>query len=157
VRKNIVGVPVNETKREAINVVKIVIGMRDIALPITHGSIISGMNTTTVVAVHEIREFLYVFTDSSAACNGEYHCFIFSLAPCIITVAVSTAIQRQIINEKFVKTFMVYPIALRTKKVTKNAIGIDIVARKDSIAHTKHHTIKKTTRSVEIILTTRSL
>ncbi|MBR6907878.1 hypothetical protein IKN40_05315 [bacterium] len=46
---------------------KIVIGIRDIALPITHGSIINGINTTTVVAVQEMREFLYVLTESNAA------------------------------------------------------------------------------------------
>jgi hypothetical protein len=67
VKKKIVGVPVSETNNDASNVVKIVIGIRDIALPITHGSIISGINTTTVVAVQEMREFLYVLTESNAA------------------------------------------------------------------------------------------
>jgi hypothetical protein len=67
VRKNIVGVPVSETNKDAIRVVKIVIGIKDIALPITQGSNISGINTTTVVAVPEISEFLYVLTDSKAA------------------------------------------------------------------------------------------
>jgi hypothetical protein len=67
VRKKMVGVPVSETNNDATNVVKIVIGIRDIALPITQGNIIKGMNTTTVVAVQEIREFLYVLTDNNAA------------------------------------------------------------------------------------------
>jgi hypothetical protein len=35
-----------------------VIGIIAIVFPITHGSIIRGINTTTVVAVHEINEFL---------------------------------------------------------------------------------------------------
>ena len=67
VKKKTVGVPVSETNNDATNVVKIVIGIIDIALPITHGSIINGMNTTTVVAVQEISEFLYVLTDNNAA------------------------------------------------------------------------------------------
>jgi hypothetical protein len=53
--------------------------------------------------------------------------------------------------------FIVYPRALSTKNVTKKANGIEIVAKNDSIAQTKHRTIRKTTRSVEIIFTTRSL
>jgi hypothetical protein len=75
----------------------------------------------------------------------------------MITVAVSTAIHRHIISEKFVSVFIVYPRALSTKNVTKKANGIEIVAKNDSIAQTKHRTIRKTTRSVEIIFTTRSL
>jgi hypothetical protein len=67
VKKNIVGVPVRETNNDATNVVKIVIGIKDIAFPITQGNIINGINTTTVVAVQEIREFLYVLTDNNAA------------------------------------------------------------------------------------------
>jgi hypothetical protein len=75
----------------------------------------------------------------------------------MITVAVSTAIHKQIMSEKFVSTFIVYPKALSTKKVTKNASGMEIVAKNDSRAQTKHRTIRKTTRSVDIMLTTRSL
>ncbi|MBR6907879.1 hypothetical protein IKN40_05320 [bacterium] len=60
-------------------------------------------------------------------------------------------------REKFVSTFIVYPQALSTKKVTKNAKGMEIVAKNDSRAPTKHRTIRKTTRSVDIMLTTRSL
>jgi hypothetical protein len=75
----------------------------------------------------------------------------------MITVAESTAIHKHIMSEKFVKTFIVYQRALSTKNVTKKAIGIEIVARNDSKLHTKHNTIKNTTRSVEIILTTSSL
>jgi hypothetical protein len=82
---------------------------------------------------------------------------MFSLAHWMITVAVSTAIHKQIINEKFVRVFMVYPRALSTKNVTKNANGIEIVAKNDSIAQTKHRTIRNTTKSVEIMFTTRSL
>lgn len=75
----------------------------------------------------------------------------------MITVAVSTAIPKQMISEKLVSVFIVRQRLLSTKKVTKNASGIEIVARKDSNPPTKRKTIKKTIRSVEIIFTASSV
>ena len=75
----------------------------------------------------------------------------------MITVAVSTAIPRQIMSEKLVSVFIVRQRLLSTKKVTKKASGIEIVARKDSSPPTKRKTIKKTIRRVEIIFIARSV
>ena len=63
----------------------------------------------------------------------------------------------QIINEKFVKKFIVYPKKFSTKKVIKNASGIEIVAIKDSIPPTNIDTITNTIAKVETIFTAKSL
>lgn len=73
---------------------------------------------------------------------------MFSLAHWMITVAVSIAIPKQMMSEKLVKKFRLNPIAFNTKKVTKNASGIERVAIKDSIAPTKMRTIKNTITKV---------
>ena len=56
--KKSAGVIVKEIKSEAKSVTKIVIGIYAKYFPITHGKLINGKNTTTVVAVPEINEFL---------------------------------------------------------------------------------------------------
>ena len=69
---------------------------------------------------------------------------MFSLAPSIITITVSIAIQRVNTREKFVKKFNESHIVSNTMKVIKNAKGNNIEAIIDSLNHTKRRIVINT-------------
>jgi len=73
------------------------------------GSIIIGINTTIVVLTPAIIGIAYSRSASMIAERGEYPIRSFALAAWTMTMIVSTAIQNERINEKFVRKFREYP------------------------------------------------
>ena len=127
---------------------KIVIGIYAKNFHITHGSVISGINTITVVAVHDIKAALYSFTAMSIACLGLNPCFIFSCAHSMTTIVVSIAIPKVTRKLKLVKKFKLSHMLFKTKNVMKKASGSVIVAINDSLNHMNNKRDKNTKISV---------
>gem|GEM_PF-2724227 len=128
---------VSEINKAATNVAKIVIGIYAKNFHMIPGSVSSGINTQTVVAVPDINGVLYSLTASNIECFGVNPCLIFSCAHSMRTIVVSIAIPNVTIKLKLVKKFILSPKFFRTINVIKNASGMVIEAINDSLNHTK--------------------
>ena len=139
---------VSDINSAATNVLNMVIGIYAKNFHIIPGSVSSGIKTTIVVAVQDIRGVLYSLTAKSIAFIELNHCLIFSWAHSMTTIVVSIAIQNVMMKLKLVRKFRLNHIFFKTINVIKNANGSVIVAINDSLNHTKINKAKKTNISV---------
>ena len=128
----IVGIKKSETKRDAINVAEIVIGIVFMNSPIIPPTSSIGKNANVVVAVPAISGHRNTFIDLMAAFVRDNPSLIPSYIPSIITIAVSTRSPSEITNENKVRLFKVSPRNCKTENEIKNVSGIASPAIKPS-------------------------